>query len=169
MSDDLDRLKAALADRYALEREIGAGGMATVYLAQDLRHDRPVALKVLKPELASAIGPERFLREIKTTARLTHPHILPLLDSGEAAGLLFYVTPYVEGESLRDRLEREGELPVWQGRIAGVLGDCSRAANLLRTALSRGQTYRSWAHHWYAALGRARECRNLQAVLALRE
>jgi serine/threonine-protein kinase len=101
-----------LADRYVLERELGHGGMATVYLARDLRHARPVALKVLNPELAARIGPERFLREIRTTARLQHPFILPLFDSGEAAGHLWYVMPYVEGESLRQRLEREKQLPL---------------------------------------------------------
>ncbi len=113
MADEqLDRLESALADRYAVQRELGSGGMATVYLAEDIRHERHVALKVLKPELAHALGPERLLREIKITARLTHPHILPLLDSGEADGFLFYVMPYVEGESLRDRLDREKQLPV---------------------------------------------------------
>src|SRR5437879_1729753 len=106
--DPLARVQAALAGRYTIERELGRGGMATVYLAQDRKHHRPVAIKVLKPELAAALGPERFLREIDTAARLTHPHILPLHDSGEAAGLLYYVMPYVEGETLRDRLEREG-------------------------------------------------------------
>ena len=111
--DDLvTRLQGALADRYTIEREIGRGGMATVYLARDLRHDRAVALKVLKPELAAALGPDWFLREIRTTARLTHSHILPLLDSGEAAGTLFYVMPFLEGESLRDRLRREKQLPL---------------------------------------------------------
>ncbi len=112
MADVVDRLKAALADRYAIERELGAGGMATVYLAGDLKHDRNVAVKVLKPELAQALGAERFLREIKTTANLRHPHILPLYDSGEAGGFLYYVMPLVEGESLRDRLEREKQLPL---------------------------------------------------------
>ncbi len=111
MTTPFDSLRAALGDRYALERELGRGGMATVYLARDLRHGRPVAIKVLRPEIAAALGPERFLREIEVAARLTHPHILPLHDSGEAAGLLFYVMPYIEGESLRDRLEREGQLP----------------------------------------------------------
>src|SRR5216117_2287601 len=110
--DPLARVQAALAGRYTIERELGRGGMATVYLAQDRKHHRPVAIKVLKPELAAALGPERFLREIDTAARLTHPHILPLHDSGEAAGLLYYVMPYVEGETLRDRLEREGQLPL---------------------------------------------------------
>jgi serine/threonine-protein kinase len=110
--DVLVRLQAALADRYTIERELGRGGMATVYLARDLKHDRPVALKVLSPELAAVLGPERFLREVKITARLNHPHILPLLDSGEADSFLFYVMPYVAGESLRDRLNREKQLPV---------------------------------------------------------
>jgi serine/threonine-protein kinase len=112
MTEPLDRLKTALADRYTIEREIGSGGMATVYLAEDVKHHRPVALKVLKSELAAVLGPERFLREIEISARLTHPHVLPLLDSGDAAGTLFYVMPYVEGETLRDRLDREKQLPV---------------------------------------------------------
>src|SRR5205809_5579946 len=112
MADQLARLQAALADRYTIERELGRGGMATVYLAQDRKHHRQVAIKVLKPELAAALGPERFLREIETAARLNHPHILPLHDSGEATGLLYYVMPYVEGETLRNRLDRAGQLPV---------------------------------------------------------
>ena len=112
MSTPPSRISGALSARYRLEREIGAGGMATVYLAQDLRHDRRVALKVLRPELAAVIGAERFLAEIKLTANLQHPHILPLFDSGEADGFLFYVMPFVEGESLRDRLNREKQLPV---------------------------------------------------------
>src|SRR5439155_24007988 len=103
---------SALAGRYAIEREIGAGGMATVYLARDLRHHRQVALKVLNPELGAVLGVERFLAEIRVTANLQHPNLLPLFDSGEAEGLLFYVMPYVEGESLRARLEREKQLPV---------------------------------------------------------
>src|SRR4051794_17043248 len=97
----LSQLGTALADRYAIDREIGAGGMATVYLARDLRHDRPVAVKVLNPELAAVLGVERFLAEIKTTANLQHPNILPLFDSGEVLGLLYYVMPYVDGETLR--------------------------------------------------------------------
>ena len=112
MSDPVFRLNAALEGRYAIERELGEGGMATVYLAADLKHERKVALKVLKPELAAAVGAERFLAEIKVTANLQHPHILPLFDSGEANGFLFYVMPYVEGESLRQRLDREHQLPV---------------------------------------------------------
>ncbi|NNG15319.1 MAG: serine/threonine protein kinase, partial [Gemmatimonadales bacterium] len=112
MTDTIDRLKAALTDRYTIDREVGAGGMATVYLAHDVKHDRDVALKVLRPELAAVIGAERFLAEIKTTANLQHPHILPLFDSGEADSFLFYVMPYIEGEPLRDRLDRETQLPV---------------------------------------------------------
>ena len=104
--------RLALADRYRIERELGAGGMATVYLAQDLKHDRKVAIKVLRPELAAVIGAERFLAEIKTTANLQHPHILPLFDSGAADGFLFYVMPFIEGETLRDRLNREKQLPI---------------------------------------------------------
>ena len=106
------RLTSALADRYLVERELGAGGMATVYLAHDLKHDRDVAIKVLHPDLGAALGGDRFLSEIRTTARLQHPHILPLLDSGNADGLLFYVMPLVTGETLRARLERERQLPV---------------------------------------------------------
>ena len=112
MFTQLDRLRAALADRYAVEREIGAGGMATVYLAQDLKHDRQVAVKVLRPDLAAAMGADRFLREIKIAAQLHHPHILPLYDSGETDDFLYYVMPYIEGESLREKLTREGELPI---------------------------------------------------------
>ena len=112
MADLFARLQAALADRYALERELGRGGMATVYLAQDRKHHRQVAIKVLKTELAAALGPERFLREIAIAARLNHLHILPLHDSGEAEGFLYYVMPYVEGESLRGRLTRERHLPL---------------------------------------------------------
>ncbi len=108
----IDRLKSALDGLYTVDRELGRGGMATVYLAQDSKHDRTVALKVLHPELASSLGPDRFLREIKLAARLNHPHILPLFDSGEADGFLFYVMPYVEGESLRERLDRQKQLPV---------------------------------------------------------
>ncbi len=112
VTDQLARLKAALAERYRVERELGHGGMATVWLAHDLKHDRPVALKVLRPELAAVLGPERFLREVRITARLNHPHILPLLDSGEAGGFVYYAMPYMEGESLRERLTREKQLPL---------------------------------------------------------
>jgi serine/threonine protein kinase len=103
-------LAESLHDRYVLDRELGRGGMATVYLARDLKHDRLIALKVLRPELGAALGPERFLREIRTAARLQHPHILSVYDSGEAVGQLWFTMPYVEGESLRDRLRRERQL-----------------------------------------------------------
>src|SRR5881394_2694991 len=121
-----DGLVAALADRYRIERELGQGGMATVYLAHDVRHDRKVALNVLRPELAAILGGERFLKEIRTTANLQHPHILGLFDSGEADGLVFYVMPFVDGESLRDRLSREKQLPVDEAvrlarEVAGAL------------------------------------------------
>ncbi|HSR91975.1 MAG TPA: serine/threonine-protein kinase, partial [Gemmatimonadales bacterium] len=136
-------LRAALADRYALERELGSGGMATVYLAEDLRHGRKVALKVLRPELAATLGPDRFAREIKIAAQLQHPHILPLLDSGESRGpdgsgpYLFYVMPYVEGESLRDRLTRHGELP-----ISEAVRILTEVADALAHAHSRGVVHR---------------------------
>src|SRR5919202_7074113 len=112
LSDLRAQLEAGLAGRYVVERELGRGGMATVYLAQDLRHERPVALQVLHPELAGALGPQRFQREIRLAARLQHPHILTVLDSGEAAGQLWFTMPFVEGETLRDRLTRERQLPV---------------------------------------------------------
>src|SRR3989338_794896 len=120
------QLNAALTGRYDVEREIGAGGMATVYLARDLKHNRKVALKVLKPELGAVLGVERFLSEIQVTANLQHPNLLTLFDSGEANGLLFYVMPFVEGESLRARLDREKQLPVDEAvriavAIAGAL------------------------------------------------
>ena len=121
MTDTFDQLKAALADRYAIERELGAGGMATVYLAEDLKLHRKVAVKVLRPELAAALGPDRFLQEIDIAAKLTHPHILPLHDCGEAGRFLYYVMPFVEGESLRDKLAHEGELPI--GEAVRILRD----------------------------------------------
>jgi serine/threonine-protein kinase len=112
VTDIRNRLKTALADRYTVEREIGAGGMATVYLAEDVKHHRKVAVKVLRPELAAILGAERFLKEIEVTANLQHPHILPLHDSGQVDGFLFYVMPLVESGSLRERLNRETQLPV---------------------------------------------------------
>jgi len=126
-TDQRDRLTAALAGRYVIERELGSGGMATVYLAHDVKHHREVALKVLRPELAAALGPDRFLREVEIAARLNHPHILALYDSGETNGFLFYVMPYVAGESLRHRLEREKQLPIEEAlaitrHIASALG-----------------------------------------------
>ena len=134
---DLHPLAAALADRYRIERELGAGGMATVYLAEDVRHHRKVAVKVLRPELAASMGPDRFLREIEIAAQLQHPHILPLLDSGDAAGFLFYVMPYVQGESLRDRLVREHELPVHD-----ALRIITEVADALAHAHERGVVHR---------------------------
>ncbi len=124
MADLRESLEEALAGRYQLQRELGRGGMATVFLAHELKHDRMVALKVLHPELAATLGPERFQREIRTTARLQHPHILPVLDSGEAAGQLWYTMPFVEGESLRDRLRHERQLSVEDAlQIAGEVSD----------------------------------------------
>src|SRR5579862_7804465 len=132
MTTPFIRLRDALADRYRIERELGAGGMATVYLAHDLKHDRDVAIKVLHPDLGAALGGERFLTEIKTTAKLQHPHILPLLDSGNADGLLYYVMPVVTGESLRARLTRERQLPIDDVlRIAAELGDAIDAAHAI--------------------------------------
>jgi serine/threonine-protein kinase len=112
MSESLEQLTATLAERYRIQRELGAGGMAIVYVAHDVRHNRQVALKVIRPELAQAIGAQRFLREIQVTAKLQHPHILALYDSGDANGTLYYVMPLVQGESLRDRLTREKQLSV---------------------------------------------------------
>jgi serine/threonine-protein kinase len=112
MADVTARLSSALADRYRILRRLGEGGMATVYLAEDLKHDRNVAVKVLRAELAAVLGADRFVQEIKTTASLQHPHILPLFDSGEADSFLYYVMPYVEGETLRDKLSRETQLSV---------------------------------------------------------
>jgi serine/threonine-protein kinase len=130
MPDHLDRLKTLLRERYAIERELGSGGMATVYLAEDLRHHRKVAVKVLRPEIAASLGSERFFREIEVAARLQHPHILPLLDSGEGDGLYWFVMPYVAGESLRDRLAREGELPVHDAvKILAEVVDALAAAH----------------------------------------
>ncbi len=124
MNDSLDRLKTALADRYAIEDELGAGGMATVYLAEDLKHKRKVALKVLKPELAAVLGHERFIQEITTTANLQHPHILPLFDSGEAEAFLYYVMPFIDGETLRDKLNRETQLGIDEAvKIATEVAD----------------------------------------------
>jgi serine/threonine-protein kinase len=137
MSAIIAQLSAALSDRYRIERALGAGGMATVYLAEDLKHQRKVAVKVLRPELSAAIGHERFLREISTTANLRHPHILPLYDSGEAGGHVFYVMPFVEGESLRDRLDREKQLP-----LDDALQIAREVADALSYAHSRGVIHR---------------------------
>ncbi len=150
MSEQIDRLRSALADRYAIERELGSGGMATVYLAQDLKHDRKVAVKVLRPELASALGPDRFPREIRILARLQHPHILPLLDSGEAEGFLFYTMPFVDGESLRERVDRGGALPVPEAvRILREVADAlaaAHAAGVLHRDIKPGNVMLSGRH-----------------------
>jgi TolB-like protein len=136
-TDQLARLNATLVARYRVERELGRGGMATVWLAQDLKHDRPVALKVLHPEFAAALGPERFLREVRITARLNHPHILALLDSGETDGIVYYAMPYVEGESLRDRLIREKQL-----RLDDALQIAREVADALSYAHAHGVIHR---------------------------
>jgi serine/threonine protein kinase len=120
----VERLNAALSGRYQVERELGRGGMATVYLAEEVKHGRRVALKVLKPDLAAVVGANRFLAEIKTTANLQHPHVLPLYDSGEADGFLYFAMPYVDGESLRARMDRERQLPLKDSlRIAGDVAE----------------------------------------------
>jgi tetratricopeptide (TPR) repeat protein len=137
MTEITSRLSVALADRYTIDREIGAGGMATVFLARDLKHDRNVAIKVLDPDLAVVVGASRFLTEIKVTANLHHPHILPLYDSGEAGGLLYYVMPYVEGETLRQRLDREGRLPVHE-----AIAIARKVAAALDTAHQLGVVHR---------------------------
>jgi Tol biopolymer transport system component len=130
MANPVPLLPDTLADRYAIDRELGKGGMATVYLADDLRHDRKVALKVLRPEVAAMLGADRFIQEIKTTAQLQHPHILPLFDSGEADGFLYYVMPYVEGETLRQKLSRETQLPIEDAvRIASEVADALQYAH----------------------------------------
>jgi serine/threonine-protein kinase len=135
--DAATRLNAALAGRYRIEREIGAGGMATVYLAEDVKHHRKVAIKVLREDLGASVGGARFLREIEIAAQLQHPNILPLLDSGEADGLLYYVMPFVEGQSLRQRLAHEHELPIGEAvRIVVELVDA------LSYAHSRGVVHR---------------------------
>lgn len=124
MSDLLQRVEAALRDRYRIERELGHGGMGRVFLAEDLKHHRKVALKVLRPEVAQSLGTERFLREIRISAQLNHPNILTLIDSGDAGGVMYYVMPYVDGEALRDRLKRETQLPLDDAlRITREVGD----------------------------------------------
>jgi serine/threonine-protein kinase len=137
MSDAIDRLNAALEGRYRIERDLGEGGMAMVYLADDLRHNRKVAIKVLKPDLAAVVGGDRFLAEIQTTANLQHPHILPLFDSGEADGFLFFVMPYIDGETLRDRLNREKQLPVDE-----AVGIARSIASALAVAHEQGVIHR---------------------------
>jgi serine/threonine protein kinase/Flp pilus assembly protein TadD len=157
MPDLLERLKSALADRYVVERELGRGGMATVFLAQDLKHGRKVAVKVFLPELAASLGTELFLREIETAARLQHPHILPLYDSGEADGLLYYVMPYVEGESLHDRIDREGQLPIEEAlRVAREVADglsYAHSENVIHRDIKPGNIMLSRGHAMIADFG----------------
>src|SRR5215813_4301454 len=137
MATDLDTLTQAVGDRYVIERELGRGGMATVYLARDVKHKRLVALKVLRQDVSAAVGAERFVREIEIAARLQHPHILPLHDSGDLGGALFYVMPYVEGESLRSRLNRERVLP-----LADALSIAREVADALDYAHRHGVIHR---------------------------
>ena len=140
MSEVIDRLSPALAGHYRIERELGQGGMATVYLAHDIKHDRDVAIKVLKPELAAVLGAERFVVEIKTTAALQHPHILPLFDSGEADGFLYYVMPFIDGETLRSKLDRETLLDVAEAvRIATDVARDRKSTRLNSSHLARSR------------------------------
>jgi serine/threonine-protein kinase len=145
-------LSRTLSGRYDLAREVGRGGMASVYLAHDLRHEREVAIKVLLPELTATLGADRFLREIRLVARLQHPHILPLFDSGEADGLLYFVMPYVEGESLRVRLEGEGALPLDE-----TLRIVRQVADALNYAHARGVVHRGTEPGEVPARGTSRE------------
>jgi serine/threonine-protein kinase len=161
LSDLLSRFQASLAGRYRIERELGRGGMAMVFLAHDLKHDRPVALKVLRPELAQVLGSDRFLREIRLCARLQHPHILAVHDSGDADGQLWFSMPYVDGETLRGRMLREKQLPVDDAlRIAREVADALHYAhehgvihrdikpeNILLTGASTGQGGASAGYH----------------------
>jgi eukaryotic-like serine/threonine-protein kinase len=160
VSDILQQLSAALAGRYVLERELGRGGMATVFLAHDLRHDRPVALKVLHPELAQALGAERFLREIKLAARLQHPNILSVHDSGEAAGQFWFTMPYVEGESLRERLSRERQLPLEDAlriaREAAEALDCAHRHRIIHRDIKPENILLSEGHALVADFGISR-------------
>ena len=159
MTDAVTRLAAALSDRYRLERELGQGGMATVYLAEDLKHGRKVAIKVLHPELSAVIGGDRFLSEIKTTASLQHPHILGLIDSGEADGLLYYVMPFIEGETLRARLNREKQLPIDDAvRLTKEVASRARVRPQARHRPSRHQAREHPAAGWAGARRRLRHC-----------
>jgi serine/threonine-protein kinase len=161
-----ERITTALSDRYRIERELGAGGMATVYLAHDLRHDRDVAIKVLHEDLGATLGPERFLAVIKTTAKLQHPHILPLLDSGEADGLLFYVMPFVAGETLRERLARDTQLSSTTPFASHARGRRARRhppPGIIHRDLQAREHSAQGGHalveFWYRARGAARQWR----------
>ncbi|MGH7537789.1 MAG: protein kinase domain-containing protein [Gemmatimonadales bacterium] len=164
-----ERISADLASRYAIERELGRGGMATVYLAEDKKHGRKVAIKVLNAELAASLGPERFLREIQIAARLAHPHILPLIDSGEATGLLYYVTPHVPGGSLRERLTREGRIPLADAlRIARDVGaalDYAHRQGVVHRDVKPENILFADGHAVLADFGIARACRAASADL----
>jgi TolB-like protein/tRNA A-37 threonylcarbamoyl transferase component Bud32 len=164
VTEELDRLRDALADRYLIEREIGSGGMATVYVATDLKHDRKVAVKVLRPELAAALGPDRFPREIRILARLQHPHILPLLDSGEAKGFLFYTMPFIEGESLRERIDRDGAMPIPEAiRVTREVADAlaaAHAAGVLHRDIKPGNVMLSGRHALVMDFGVAKAVAN---------
>jgi serine/threonine protein kinase/Flp pilus assembly protein TadD len=157
MADELQQLKTALAGRYVITGEIGTGGMATVYLAQDLKHDRRVAIKVLRPDVTAAIGRGRFLREIQIIAQLNHPNILPLHDSGEVAGFLLYVMPFIEGESLRDRIDQEGQLPVMEAlQIAKDVADALNYAHgrgVVHRDIKPGNILLEAAHAWVVDFG----------------
>jgi tetratricopeptide (TPR) repeat protein/tRNA A-37 threonylcarbamoyl transferase component Bud32 len=160
LADVPERLRAALAGAYLVEKEVGAGGMATVYLAQDLKHNRRVALKVLHPGLAHALGPERFRREIEIAAQLQHPHILPVFDSGEHDGMLWYTMPFIQGESLRDLMAREAELPLEQAvqitrEVAGAL-DCAHAQGIIHRDIKPENILLSGGHALVADFGIAR-------------
>src|SRR2546430_8078296 len=163
LTDLLARLQSALAGRYTIERELGRGGMATVYLARDLKHDRLVALKVLHAELAAALGPERFLREIRLAARLQHPHLLSVHDSGEAAGQLWFTMPYIEGESWRDRLKRDQQLPVEDAlriaRGAAEALDCAHRHGVIHRDVKPENILLSDGHPLLADFGIARALR----------
>ena len=170
MPDDLEQLKAALKDRYDVERELGQGGMATVYLARDVKHGRKVAIKVLHEDLAIALGADRFRREIEFATSLSHPHILQLFESGEANGLLFYVMPYVEGESLRQRIDRDKMLPIEEAlRIAAEVAtalDFAHRKNIIHRDIKPENILLQEGHAFVADFGIARAVNSMnQAAL----
>ena len=164
MTEPTTRLQTAFTGRYNIVRELGAGGMATVYLADDVKHGRSVAVKVLRPELAAALGPDRFPREIRILARLQHPHILPLHDSGEVDGFLFYTMPFVDGESLRERIDREGALPVQDTvRIMREVADAlssAHAAGVLHRDIKPANVMLSGRHALVMDFGVAKAVRD---------
>jgi serine/threonine-protein kinase len=157
-------LQLALEGRYRLERELGHGGMATVYLAWDAKHDRKVALKVLRPEVAASFGPDRFLREIQIAARLSHPHILPLHDSGRAGPCVYYVMPFVPGESLRARIHREQQLPIEDAlriaaEVAGALGYATAMTSCTATSSRKTSCSRAGTPWWWTSASGGRSPR----------